>query len=73
MTVQDYDKIDFSTIGRGTEGEVCLVVSDHLDWDQQEGEHLLILRESCSLAINARRSERHTSKCVAAELHHIRK
>jgi hypothetical protein len=39
----------------------------------QKGEHLLILRETRSLAINATLIERHTSECVAAELHHRRK
>jgi hypothetical protein len=44
MTVEDFDKIDFATVGRESKSEVCLVVSDHLDWDKQEGDHLLILQ-----------------------------
>ena len=45
MSVEDLEKVDFVVTGGMPGGEVCLVVSDHLDWDQQEGYHLLTLQE----------------------------
>ena len=45
MTVEDIDKIDRIGIDRET-GDVHLVISDHLDWDQNEGEHLFVLQIS---------------------------
>ena len=44
MTVEDLDKVDFTAFDPKT-GAVHLVVSDHLDWDEHEGEHLLRLQE----------------------------
>jgi hypothetical protein len=44
MTVEDVDKIDFVTGERKT-GDLILTISDHLDWDENEGEHLLVLQK----------------------------
>jgi hypothetical protein len=44
MTVEDVDKIDFVTGERQT-GDMILTISDHLDWDENEGEHLLVLQK----------------------------
>jgi hypothetical protein len=44
MTVEDLDKIDF-TLFDSKSGTLYLVVSDHLGWDELEGEHLLTLQE----------------------------
>jgi hypothetical protein len=44
MSVEDADKIDFTGFDPKT-GAVHLVISDHLDWAEQEGEHLLILQD----------------------------
>ena len=44
MTVEDLDKIDFTAFDPKS-GTLYLVVSDHLDWDEPEGEHLLTLQE----------------------------
>jgi len=44
MTVEDIDKIDFATIERKS-GDVTLTISDHLEWDENEGEHLLVLQD----------------------------
>ena len=44
MTVEDIDKIDSIGIDRKT-GDVHLMISDHLDWDQNEGEHLFVLQD----------------------------
>jgi hypothetical protein len=43
MTVEDIDKVDRLAFNR-TNGDVLLVISDHLDWDENEGEHLLALQ-----------------------------
>jgi hypothetical protein len=44
MSVEDIDKIDRFAFDRRT-GDVHLVISDHLDWDENEGEHLLLLQD----------------------------
>jgi uncharacterized protein YjaG (DUF416 family) len=44
MTVEDVDKIDFVNIG-AEPGDAVLTVSDHLDWDENEGEHLFVLQD----------------------------
>lgn len=43
MTVEETDKIDRLAFNRQN-GDVLLVISDHLDWDENEGEHLLALQ-----------------------------
>jgi hypothetical protein len=43
MTVEDTDKIDFVT-GEPKTGDMVLTISDHLDWGENEGEHLLVLQ-----------------------------
>ena len=43
MTVEDIDTVDRLTFNRKN-GDVRLVISDHLDWDENEGEHLLALQ-----------------------------
>jgi len=43
MTVEDTDKIDFVT-GEPRSGVMVLTISDHLDWNENEGEHLLVLQ-----------------------------
>ena len=42
-SIDQTDKIDFVTIEYKT-GDVLLSISDHLSWDQDEGEHLLMLQ-----------------------------
>ena len=42
MTVEEPSKIDFTAI-EPQSGDMCLVISDHLDW-KEEGEHLLLLQ-----------------------------
>jgi hypothetical protein len=44
MSVDETDKVDFITIEKHS-GDVLLGISDHLDWDENEGEHLLLLQE----------------------------
>ena len=43
MTVEDLDKVDHLAFNRKN-GDVHLVISDHLDWNENEGEHLLVLQ-----------------------------
>jgi hypothetical protein len=43
MSIEQADKIDFVTIEYQT-GDVLLSISDHLSWDEDEGEHLLMLQ-----------------------------
>ena len=43
MSIDQTDKIDLVNIEHQT-GDVLLVISDHLDWNQDEGEHLLMLQ-----------------------------
>jgi hypothetical protein len=44
MSIDQTDKIDFLVRDRGKRRAV-LVISDHLPWDEDEGEHLLLLQE----------------------------
>lgn len=44
MTVEQTDVIDIATIDHAT-GDVLLTISDHLPWDVDEGEHLLLLQD----------------------------
>jgi len=44
MSIEEIDKVDFVAVDRKT-GDVQLVISDHLDWDQNEGEHLFVLQD----------------------------
>ena len=43
MTIEDIDKVDRIGIDRIT-WDVHLLISDHLDWNESEGEHLLMLQ-----------------------------
>ena len=44
MSIEQTDVVDFVTIEHGS-GRVLLTISDHLNWDEDEGEHLLLLQE----------------------------
>jgi hypothetical protein len=43
MTVEEPSKVDFTTI-EPQSGDIRLVITDHLDWGEQKGEHLLALQ-----------------------------
>jgi hypothetical protein len=43
MTVEEVDKVDRLSFNREN-GDVILIISDHLAWDENEGEHLLVLQ-----------------------------
>jgi Family of unknown function (DUF6572) len=44
MTIDQVDVIDHYAVDK-VSGDVLLVISDHLPWDEDEGEHLLLLQE----------------------------
>jgi SMI1 / KNR4 family (SUKH-1) len=44
MTVEELKKIDYAGIETRT-GDMILGISDHLPWDEQEGEHLMSLQD----------------------------
>ncbi|WP_159732584.1 DUF6572 domain-containing protein [Methylosinus sp. Ce-a6] len=43
MSVDQPDTIDFATIDKAT-GDLWLTISDHLPWDENEGNHLALLQ-----------------------------
>ncbi len=43
MTIEQTDGVDFVSIDHKS-GDVFLLISDHLEWDE-DGEHLLLLQE----------------------------
>ena len=43
MSVDQADTIDFATIDNAS-GEFWLTISDHLSWDDNEGDHLVLLQ-----------------------------
>jgi hypothetical protein len=43
MSIEQADKIDFVNIEDKT-GDVLLSISDHLSWDEDDGQHLLMLQ-----------------------------
>jgi hypothetical protein len=43
MTIEQGDVIDFSSIEK-TSGDLWLTISDHLPWEEMEGEHLVLLQ-----------------------------
>ncbi len=44
MTIQQSDVVDFVAF-RQEDENVFLLIVDHLDWDEEEGEHLWLLQE----------------------------
>jgi len=43
MSIEQADAVDFVSIDDAS-GRVLLTISDHLDWDRDEGAHLLLLQ-----------------------------
>jgi len=52
MTVEEPKRIDFTAIESQT-GDMILAISDHLAWDEQEGEHLLTLQNKLNAYLTA--------------------
>lgn len=44
MSIDETDKVDFITVDKQT-GDVWLTITDHLEWEENDGEHLLLLQE----------------------------
>jgi hypothetical protein len=44
MSTEQTNKIDFTSLDED-EARVSLTISDHLDWSENEGEHVLLLQE----------------------------
>src|SRR5258708_3935929 len=44
MTVEESRKIDFAAL-EPQSGDMRLIICDHLDWKENEGEHLLLLQD----------------------------
>ncbi len=44
MSVEETEVIDFISIDKITDA-VHLTISDHLEWEEKEGEHLLLLQD----------------------------
>jgi hypothetical protein len=43
MSIDQTDTIDFATIDK-TSGDVWLTISDHLPWEENEDDHLVLLQ-----------------------------
>jgi hypothetical protein len=43
MSIEQADTIDFVNIEKAS-GDVLLTISDHLDWDETERQHLILLQ-----------------------------
>ena len=52
MTIEQLDVIDFIATNQART-EVRLIISDHLPWDVDEGEHLLLLQTKLNLYLHA--------------------
>jgi hypothetical protein len=44
MTVEEARKVDFAAL-EPQSGDMRLIICDHLDWTENEGEHLILLQE----------------------------
>jgi hypothetical protein len=44
MSIEETNQVDFTSVDKA-ESRVQLSISDHLPWDRDEGEHLLLLQE----------------------------
>jgi hypothetical protein len=44
MSVDETNKIDFTSLDKNG-SHVLLTISDHLGWEEEEGEHLLLLQD----------------------------
>lgn len=44
MSIEQTEKVDFVSVDQASE-DLLLTISDHLAWDQGEGEHLLLLQK----------------------------
>jgi hypothetical protein len=65
MTVEELKKIDFAGVETRT-GDMLLVISDHLPWDEQEGEHLMTLQDKLNAYLTVIESGEHHTELPKA-------
>jgi hypothetical protein len=52
MSIDQADTIDFATINKAS-GDLWLSISDHLPWDENEGDHLQLLQNKLNAYLRA--------------------
>ena len=65
MTVEQANVIDFASIDRASD-DLWLTISDHLPWEEMEGEHLVLLQNKLNAYLGAIESGEIFSKVPAA-------
>ena len=66
MSVDQTDTIDFATIDKAS-GDLWLTISDHLPWDENEGNHLVLLQNKLNAYLRFIESGEVLKKVPAAE------
>ncbi len=66
MSVDQTDAIDFATIDKAS-GDLWLTISDHLPWDENEGNHLVLLQNKLNAYLRFIESGEVLKKVPAAE------
>jgi hypothetical protein len=70
MSIDQTDTIDFATIDKAS-GDVWLTISDHLPWDENEGNHLLLLQNKLNAYLRFIESGEILSKVPEAKGRHV--
>jgi hypothetical protein len=66
MSIDQTDTIDFATIDKAT-GELRLTISDHLPWDENERDHLVLLQNKLNAYLRFIESGEALKKVPGAE------
>jgi hypothetical protein len=66
MSVDQTDTIDFASVDKAS-GDLWLTISDHLPWDENEGNHLLLLQNKLNAYLRFIESGEVLKKMPAAE------
>jgi calcineurin-like phosphoesterase len=66
MSIDQADTIDFATIDKDS-GDLWLTISDHLGWDENEGNHLFLLQNKLNAYLRAIESGEILSKVPEAQ------
>ena len=66
MSVDQIDAIDFATVHK-TSGDLWLTISDHLPWDENEGDHLALLQKKLNAYLRFIESGEVVKKVPAAD------
>ena len=70
MSVDQTDTIDFATVDNAS-GDLWLTISDHLPWDENEGNHLILLQNKLNAYLRFIESGEVVEKVPDAEGRHI--